>query len=273
MAWIESHQELGHHPKLKKLCRVLDISEPQAVGHLHYLWWWSLDYCDDGDLSRFDPLDIAIGAMWDGDPGAFVAALAACGWVDQDDDTTTVHDWDQYIGKLLDQRQANRDRQRRHRDSKRTVSGSNGNVTVTSPSANSATVPNLTVPNQTKPPETVVSVAPRTRKVTTAEGFDTFWAIYPRTNGTKANALTAWKSIGPDGSLQAEIVAGVERWIASDHWREGYVKYAERFLRDRMWEDVPAPKARAPNGRHAETHMDRARAFADKARQLEAEGR
>jgi len=107
------------------------------------------------------------------------------------------------------------------------------------------------------------------------DGFATFWAIYPRTNGSRANALTAWKRLAPSPELQAEIVAGLERWIASDHWREGFVKYAERFLRDRMWEDTPAPKARSPalNGYHKPTHMDRARAFAEKARLLEAEGR
>jgi hypothetical protein len=69
MAWIESHQSLGRHPKTKAAARALDISRVQLVGHLHYLWWWALDFAEDGDLSGIDPDDIAEEAMWDGDPG------------------------------------------------------------------------------------------------------------------------------------------------------------------------------------------------------------
>ena len=53
MAWIESHQELANHPKTKRFKRALGISTPQAIGHLHLLWWWALDYAQDGSLAAF----------------------------------------------------------------------------------------------------------------------------------------------------------------------------------------------------------------------------
>lgn len=67
MAWIESHQELWRHPKTKKLARLLQISIPTAVGHLHGLWYWAMDFAQDGDLSSYDAEDIADAVMWEGD--------------------------------------------------------------------------------------------------------------------------------------------------------------------------------------------------------------
>ena len=55
MAWIESHQELWRHPKTKKLARLLAVSVPTAIGHLHGIWYWALDFAQDGDLRRYDP--------------------------------------------------------------------------------------------------------------------------------------------------------------------------------------------------------------------------
>ena len=51
MAWIKSQQVLREHPKLKRLARRLEVSVPAALGHLHMLWWWALDYAQDGDLT------------------------------------------------------------------------------------------------------------------------------------------------------------------------------------------------------------------------------
>ena len=79
MAWIESNQELARHPKAIKAARVLGISVPALVGHLHFLWWWCLEYAQNGDLSRFDVSDIADAAGWEGDAGKFVMALINCG--------------------------------------------------------------------------------------------------------------------------------------------------------------------------------------------------
>jgi len=47
MAWIKSEQALATHPKLLLLSKDIGVSVPQTVGHLHLLWWWALDYCQD----------------------------------------------------------------------------------------------------------------------------------------------------------------------------------------------------------------------------------
>ena len=99
MDWIHSYKNLRGHPKTRKLARRVG-GLPAAVGHLHCLWWWAMDYAPDGDLSDHDAEDIAIGCEWEGDPNAFVTALVESGFLDRDDDgTLSIHDYHDYIGR------------------------------------------------------------------------------------------------------------------------------------------------------------------------------
>lgn len=124
MAYIESHQELRAHPKLKKAARSLGIAPACLVGHLHFLWWWALDYAQDGSLGGYADDDIADAAGWDGDPGDFIDALVGCGLpgrsgfldVAEDGDATlSIHDWWEYGGKLIAKRRADAERKRTQR--------------------------------------------------------------------------------------------------------------------------------------------------------------
>lgn len=112
--YIPSHQELGNHPKLRRLARTLAISRPAAVGHLHYLWWWSQNYAPDGDLSfeRYTAEDIADAAMWDGDAYTFVDALKTSGFLDDEDGRLILHDWQEYGGKVVKDMAKDRERKR-----------------------------------------------------------------------------------------------------------------------------------------------------------------
>lgn len=117
MAWIESHQAVGSHPKTKKLARLLGVSLPAAVGHLHYLWWWALDFAQDGDLSRYDAYDIKDATHWDGDEDKMLEALIDTGYIDvYEDGTFHLHDWTEYAGKLLERRAKDRARKREAAD-------------------------------------------------------------------------------------------------------------------------------------------------------------
>ena len=84
MAWIEVHQTLPGHRKIKALKRELKIKTPQAVGHMVMLWLWAVDNAPDGDLSRIDPDDIAEAAEWPKDGRAFVDAMIRAGFLDGD---------------------------------------------------------------------------------------------------------------------------------------------------------------------------------------------
>lgn len=125
MAWLESHQALGNHPKTKKAARALKISTPAMVGHLHYLWWWALDFAQDGDVSHFSAEDIAEAALWKKNAETFVQALTdagvaagRAGFLERTDDgRLVIHDWWAYAGKLIEKRRSDAARKRGGRTS------------------------------------------------------------------------------------------------------------------------------------------------------------
>ena len=72
-----------------------------------------------------------------------------------------------------------------------------------------------------------------------ADGFDRFWASYPRRVGKK-DAVAVWKKIDPDDALVDRIVAGVERWKRSEQWTkdEGrFIPYPATFLLGERWNE------------------------------------
>ncbi len=114
--WIESHQQLANHPKLKRLARLLGVSKQAAIGFLHLLWWWALDYAPQGKIiPPFDAEDVADAVEFDGNSGDIVSALVDAGFLDRDGETLTIHDWHDYAGKLLDKRESDRARKAEQR--------------------------------------------------------------------------------------------------------------------------------------------------------------
>lgn len=105
MAWIELHQGLGTHVKTRRLCKLLGIGPAQAVGHLALLWTWALNAAENGSLAKYQADDLALVCEWDGDAAAFVAALERAGFLDLHHGELVIHNWDTYIGKLLEARE------------------------------------------------------------------------------------------------------------------------------------------------------------------------
>lgn len=110
MAWIESHQELNGHPKVKRLARAMGWNLPETIGRLHMFWWWCVDYSPDGDLRKFNDADIAEAVALDAGQGQhFVTAMIECGG-----ETASgfiertpyfrVHDWWDFSGRYLQSR-------------------------------------------------------------------------------------------------------------------------------------------------------------------------
>lgn len=132
--WIESHADLRNHPKLKSTADELGISTAQLCGHLHFLWHWCIDYQEDGDVTRYSPEIIASAAGWSGDGNQFVTALTNGYWLDSGP-KRTIHNWDEYAGRLLKRRADIRANVARFREKQR---------------GNQDTVPNRTQPYRTK---------------------------------------------------------------------------------------------------------------------------
>jgi len=114
VSWIESHQSLRDHPKKDQLAELLwdpmmptEVAEFATIGLLHCLWWWAIDFAEDGDLSRFTDHQLAKGCRFLGEGAYLRAALKAAGFLDEDG---VLHDWHEYAGKLIQAREKDRQR-------------------------------------------------------------------------------------------------------------------------------------------------------------------
>lgn len=237
MAWIESHQSLGAHPKTKKLARLLNLSPVAVVGHLHYVWWWAMDYAPDGNLAKYDDLDIAIGGQWDGDASVFVAALITAGFIDPD---RTLHDWSDYGGKLVQRKKANAERMREARaDTKKAREQAKKpratHVQRTCEKVQSerreqdSREENVNGDPPPSPPETA-NAAPQAANVTSdappkPKPFDFLQAVCDETGGDvsdlsardKGKQCKAAERLIADGVTVDEAVR-VARWLLSQSW-------------------------------------------------------
>ena len=128
MAWIELHQSITTHKKTRRLARALGLGVPegipQTIGHLCLFWLWCVDGSEDGCLTDLDAQDIADAAGWTGDAEAFTEAMIKTEFIDRTPDGLKIHDWDDYIGRLMEKRKDAREKERirkqKYRERKRT---------------------------------------------------------------------------------------------------------------------------------------------------------
>ena len=148
MAWIESHQSLGHHRKTLQVAAALKVDRHKVIGHLQVLWWWGLDNADSsGKLGQVGAGAIAEAAEWPAKGAVqFVQALLDAGFLERDQDGFSLHDWYDYAGKLNAARAKNRERMQNARAA---------HVGRMSGARAPATVPNRTGPNQPDQPPPV----------------------------------------------------------------------------------------------------------------------
>jgi len=244
MAWIESHQELWRHPKTKKLARLLGVSVPTAVGHLHGLWYWALDFAQDGSLDKYEPEEIADAVLWEGEAADLMEALIGAGYIDQYDDGLGLHDWYDYAGKLLDRRAADRERKRKSSGKKQSSDGVPTEVQqkgVGNLTDSIRTVPNSTVPNTTEdhtPDGDDTDVKEKPQELQDRR-FAEFWQEYPAKVGKQA-ALKAWKKIKPDADLFSKIMEAVKAAKGSKQWQRDngqYIPHPTTWLNQGRWDD------------------------------------
>src|SRR5665648_861683 len=210
MSWIESHQEVGRHPKTKKLARLLEVSVVTVVGHLHYLWWWALDFAQDGYIGKYDEFDIAEACLWVGDHQAFVEALLQSGFVDQTESGLLIHDWFEYAGRLITQKEIKREKtnERVKRFRNKSAKTCNADVTLcNAPTVPNLTVPDLTVPNPTLPKFNIINIISREAELVGQPDSDPSKPL-----GTQAvhRAAKNWGRSIPKGDVDSMVAWCVE---------------------------------------------------------------
>lgn len=146
MAWIELHQTLPTNKKTLRLKALLKIPTPHAVGLMCMLWLWAVDNARDGDLSPFSPDELAEVCAWNPRRAEELQnAMVDSGFLDRDGDRLLIHDWDDYVGRLLEMKKKNIERTRKNRARSRNIRETFANVSG---------LPNQTQPDQTQPNQT-----------------------------------------------------------------------------------------------------------------------
>jgi hypothetical protein len=116
VAWIQVHQQLKDHRKLLAAADELDIEPAYMLGLLISFWLWALDNTPTGSLEGISNRNISRAAQWTGDADELVETMTNAGFLDKNDaGTLEIHDWYEYTGKLIDQREAEKLRSRRRR--------------------------------------------------------------------------------------------------------------------------------------------------------------
>jgi len=87
-----------------------DVADLAAIGLLHRLWWWAIDYAPKGELAAFTDRQLAKGCGWTGEAGLLRQALIEAGFIDRE--TGELHDWREYTGRLIEKRETEAERKR-----------------------------------------------------------------------------------------------------------------------------------------------------------------
>jgi hypothetical protein len=97
------------------LAEILGIENYAAVGLVMCLSTWAADYAQDGILSAFPPRAIAEAVGWRKSPQKLIDALIDSGYVDRNDEELSLHDFQDYAGKLHEKRESEKTRLKNYR--------------------------------------------------------------------------------------------------------------------------------------------------------------
>mgnify|MGYP001612200185 CR=1 FL=1 len=218
LAWIESHDTIWEHHKVAKLCQLLKIGKPQAVGHLHAIWHFTLrNAWRNANLESWGDAEIERGAMWEGEKYALVKALREVCFLDG----FIVHDWKERARGLIRERLYNEQRRKK------------------------------TVKTKLNPSRVHPKVS--TQVTPSSDSFELFWAIYPRQRHVnKLKAHKVWEKIKDIPSIDV-LRKAIESQRQALKWDEKpeYIPHASTWLNGKRWEDDNSTAM--PNQNHGDS--------------------
>ena len=269
---------LPDHPKTKKLIRRCGQA---GAWNLIRLFLFATANRPDGNLSGMDSDDIEIAADWQGDPGAFVAALVDVRFLVGEPGAFSINDWADHnpwaAGSERRSDKAKFNALKRHHGEKYAIdsmpeyaasigavpkNNASGNQDDCKQHATSMTPACDQHASSNAAPESsnAPSPSPSPSKSEDQEQkhervprslcrFDEFWQAYPNKKGRK-DAEATWKRKGLD-AIADLILADVQQRKQRDRdWLSGFPPHGSTYVNAEGWRDglppVPLPNAGAP---------------------------
>jgi hypothetical protein len=272
---------LPSHPKTKKLYRRLGA---EGCWSLVRLFLWAAANHPDGDLSGMTGEDIELAIDWPGEDGAFVSALMEVRFLDRQEGSYRIHDWQEHnpwaAGADARSVKARWNAAKRHhgeaeadrlvpeyRASRSATSKAISTILAQSPGAGSfAPSPS---PSPSKSQEHVPQAA----------RFPEFWAAYPSRAGTakknKKGAKAKWVARKLDAIADTILADIATRKRIDQEWKDGYPQDPVTYLNQDRWDD-DKPEAMRPNNVGPSPRLDlatEANRKADALRAMQAQHR
>ena len=208
--WIKFQIDTPDKPEVLAIANRLNIDPDAVVGKLIRVWSWFDKHTIDGNaqsvtFSFLDRLTCVTG---------FAEQMQFVGWLEQNGSVLTMTNFVYHNGKSAKSRALGKDRQDKHRNN----------------NAKSNAISNAS---------TVTKSLPEKRREeninTYTDDFELFWKLYSKPVG-KVNAFKEWNKLKPNAELiklitekaKAQVIAIPETKFRKD---------AERWIRDRRWED------------------------------------
>jgi DNA-binding Lrp family transcriptional regulator len=95
--------------------------------------------------------------------------------------------------------------------------------------------------NNTTINQEIIHTPRKSAKTVFTDGFDEFWAVYPKKDAKQA-AIKAWNKLKPDDELKQTIINSVRRNI-DGKWKDSerrYIPNPANYLNGARWEDESA---------------------------------
>jgi hypothetical protein len=223
MKWFRFYNEVLDDPKVQKL-------HPALFKHWVNLLCLASEMDDAGDLPSEETIAFRLRVK-PCEVRAILAKLHAAGLLDEVANVDGASEPRRFCSHNWTQRQRCSDnsatRVAKHRAEKQEK------VTL------QETLPKRTVDTDTDTEGANAPKRARSRTIDYTPEFEAFWVEYPSGFGSKKVTFQRWKELRPDPGLIEEIMTGLAAWHRSDRWQRKFIKAAEIWVRDRLWENPP----------------------------------
>jgi hypothetical protein len=282
MKWLRIDIDMCNNTKVLYFGRLIRHQYPEAL--LLRLWSWCVTRAPEGDISRFDPTEIAIACNYDGDGETLISAMLKAGLLDQVEDGLVIHGWYERQGVVMNRgrRDAERHREFRqrqkadevetslesHEDVLKTSCGRRG-LTITSTKTNTnheervaplhvaSEIDRVAPPHLAAAPPQAgpADESPAAPKEQYPSDFVAFWQSYrrPAGKGSKPAALREWRKL--NAAYRGLAIKELATFQASKDWQKEsgqYIPHAERYLKLQLFLSPPEPGN--GNGRDSPGH-------------------
>lgn len=243
--WIKMRVDLAEDPAVIGIAAQLDIDEFAVVGRLQALWSWADGQSRDGHAAGVTASWVNRKVQCDG----FAEAMVFVGWLQITEGGITFPNFVVHNGESAKARALGKNRKQKQR------SNGDGHVEEHKSDANmsrSERDENVTREEKRREENTEDTFQPpkgggRDLSATDLEGFEEFWAAYPRKVGKDA-ARKAFSKRRAGQQLVAEMVAAIAEQAGSAQWtRDGgqYIPHPATWLNEGRWQDEASQHAAA----------------------------